>query len=237
MHTFTTRMNRSFALVVVIAWCSAAGGCDSDSDKGASTATREIPRKAPTVTRAGFDIHKVDWANATLPGVVCGFRRPIHLHRREAFVKAIPARFPGLRANQRESHLPRGVAVYSGWTRTVYADLDGDGGDEAGLVASCNNGGGTGSGALAYAWVIFKARKGRVHPLGIVTPRVQRPHELPTTLLIKIKRGRVDVREFWYGYWDGTCCPSGRATTPWTYSGGRLAAGAATILKRPRKRG
>jgi hypothetical protein len=237
-HTFNLRVFRTIAFLGA-ALCVAAGGCDSGERQ--STVTRGISRSAPTVTREapasrpGFDIHKVDWANVSLPGAVCGFRRPIHLHRHNAFVKAIPRRFPHLRANQRESGLPRGVAVYSGWTPVAYGDLDGRNGDEAGLAASCNNGGGTADGGLAYAWVIFKARKGTVSPLGIITARVQRPHELPTTLLIMVKRGRVKVREAWYGYWDGTCCPSGRATTTWTYSHGRLHAGAPVIIKRPSK--
>jgi hypothetical protein len=229
-HNRGTRMFRRIAIIGVVISAVAAGGCGNEK-----TGSREIQRNASTGTH-GFDIHKVDWANATLPGKVCGFRRPIHLRHREAFVKAIPPRFPDLRANQRESHLPRGVAVYSGWNRPVYGNLDGKPGDEAGLVASCNNGGGTGGGALAYAWVIFTGRDGKLSPVGIVTPRVQRRHELPTTLLIKIKHGEIGVREFWYGYWDGTCCPSGRATATWTYSDGRLHPGDAVILKRPRKR-
>lgn len=231
-------MYRTITLLGAVISCVAASGCGSG--KRESTVTREMPRTARTVTREApasrprFDMHKVDWANVTLPGAVCGFRRPIHLHRHNAFVKAIPRRFPDLRANQRESGLPSGVAVYSGWTRVAYGDLDGRKGDEAGLVASCNNGGGTAGGALAYAWVIFKAREDRLSPLGIVTARVQPGRELPTLLLIKIRRPKLEVREAWYGHRDGTCCPSGRAATTWTYSHGRLHAGAPVILKRPR---
>ena len=180
-------------------------------------------------------LHGVNWASATIPGQACGFRRPIHLHHHHAFVRAIPRRYARYLSNQREIGLRRGVYVYGGWTRVRYGRLGDDGRDVAGLSVYCSNGGGTADGNFAYAWVIYGARGGRPSPLGIVTPHVKPLlHMLPTTLTISFDGGTIIAHEAWYGRKDGTCCPSGRARTTWTHSGGRLHAQPTVVIRQPK---
>jgi hypothetical protein len=176
---------------------------------------------------AGFatstiDIHKVDWANVSVPASLCGARHPIRLHKGRAVVDS--RRWPSV---------PR-VTVNSGWNPVVYGNLDGVGQDEAALVVGCNNGGGTAGGYLAYAQVIFTTAGKSLRVIGVVTPKQPRkPNRLPTLVTVKIRRGKIIAREAWYGPHDGTCCPTGRTTTVWTYAHGALRAGAPRITQRP----
>ena len=182
---------------------------------------------------AQLDLHSVNWSSVTLPAV-CGGSLPIKLHRPSwtasrnygtADVTPIPKRWSHDSFYGRKS-----VEVDTG--PPVYGSLA-NGAEDAGLRFDCNNGGGTADGALLYGWVIFSGSGGKLSVVGVVTPRVQPAGVLPTLLEIEIEPGRVVAHEFYYGPDDPTCCPSGRATTPWTYSAGRLAAGAATITHRP----
>ena len=169
-----------------------------------------------------IDIHKVDWANVSVPGSVCGATRSIRLHKGRAVV-----------ASRRWASVPR-VTVEAGWNPVVYGNLDGVGQDEAALVVGCNNGGGTAAGFLAYAQVIFRASGASLRVLGVVTPQQPRQaNRLPTLVTVKIRRGKVIAHEAWYGPNDGTCCPTGRTTTVWTYAHGSLRAGRPRITKQP----
>ena len=206
-----------------------AGGDDQPRKPTAHRAATAQPERPPASA-----LRKVDWANVTLPGSVCAVSHPIHLHHRTAFLKEIPRRWAHHLSNQREVGLRPGVRVDAGWNRLSYGRLGGSGPEAAGLVVSCNNGGGTADGTLGYAWVIFTGREGNLNVVGIVTP--QGPHSpryLPSTITIAFKHGGIAAREFWYGHRDGTCCPSGRATTAWTYAAGRLHPGRTLITRRP----
>jgi hypothetical protein len=182
---------------------------------------------ACTLLATGFgastiDIHKVDWLNVSLPGSVCGATHSIRLHRGRAVIDS--RRWPSV---------PR-VTVDAGWIPVVYGNLDGVGQDEAALVVGCNNGGGTADGYLAYAQVIFTAARYSPRVIGVVTPKQPRKADrLPTLITVKLRRGKVIAREAWYGPHDGTCCPTGRTTTIWTYVHGRLRAGTPRITKVP----
>ena len=170
-----------------------------------------MPRRVATYPpQRSIDLHQVNWASVTLPGSVCGANHPIHLHRHGAVV-----------LSNRWSAWPR-VTVDSGWNPVVYGDLDGDGSDEAALVIDCNNGGGTADGVLAYAQVIFTPREKSPRVIGVLTPQEQPDNELPTLLQVTIRRGEIVAHEAWYGANDGTCCPSGRSTTTWTYTSERF---------------
>jgi hypothetical protein len=168
------------------------------------------------------DIHKVDWANVSVPGSVCGATHSIRLHKRRAVV-----------ASRRWPSVPR-VTVEAGWNPVVYGNLDGVGQDEAALIVGCSNGGGTAAGFLVYAQVIFATAGKSLRVIGVVTPK--QPHNanrLPTLVTVRIRRGKVVAREAWYGANDGTCCPSGRTTTVWKYTRGELRAGRPRITQRP----
>lgn len=171
---------------------------------------------------SSLDIHKVAWAEVSVPGSVCGARHSIRLHKGRAVVDS--ARWPSW---------PH-VSVYAGWNPVVYGNVDGVGQDEAALVVGCSNRGGTAAGYLAYAQVIFTIAGRSLRVIGVVTPQQPRQaNRLPTLLTVKIRRGKVIAREAWYGPNDGTCCPSGRTTTVWTYAQGALRAGAPKVTQTP----
>jgi hypothetical protein len=209
---------------------------------GALASCYDHPRRA--TTGSGFSaqparpsssaLHKVDWANVTLPGAVCAVKHPIRLHHRTAFLNEIPRRWAQPLSHQHEQGLRHGVRVDAGWEHVSYGRLGPGGPEAAGLAVSCSNGGGTADGVLAYAWVVFTGRKSHLNVTGIVTPRgPQQPQELPTVVKIVFKHGGIRAREYWYGRRDGTCCPSGRATTRWRYVAGRLRPSRAVVTKRP----
>jgi hypothetical protein len=131
------------------------------------------------LTASALDLHKVDWANATLPGAVCGSPHPIHLHHGNAFVSPIPHRF-----SHDDFYGKHGVSVSAGAEGVIYGDLAGGRAEDAGLSVVCTNGGGTADGQLLWSQVIFNGRGARLSVLAIVFPRVQLPKEMPTLLQI-----------------------------------------------------
>jgi len=178
-------------------------------------------------TAAGFadvNLRKAKWRDVVVPGAFCGLdQRPIQLHGGSAFARRWGYGPPFI------------VEVDSGWDPVVYGFLGTNRSDPAAaLVVDCNNGGGTAGGVMAYAQVIFGGAGKALRVIGVVTPRVQRSGQLPTTLTVEIRPGEVIAHEFWYGGTDGTCCPSGRAVTVWKYVDGRLRAGKPKITKTPK---
>ncbi len=167
---------------------------------------------------------RVSWREVSLPGSVCGAARPIQLHGGRA----------GIRTRRFGGGLRR-ITVYSGWNPVVYGDLDGDGPDEAALVVDCDSGAGTADSVLAYAQVIFSIDGTKATARGVVIPRVQPKDELPTLLTVKFRRGSIVAHEAFYGPHDGTCCPSGRATTIWTYMSHSLKPGRSSITRQSRQ--
>jgi hypothetical protein len=163
---------------------------------------------------SGIDLHGVHWRSVSVPGRVCGLHRSVRLRNGKARVS-------------------RSVEVNAGWHRVVYGDLDGDGRDEAALSVACTNGGGTADSVRSYVVVVFHAARTSPLAIGILRPRHQAPHMLPTLLQVNIERGRVIGREAFYGSKDGTCCPSGRGRTTWSYRHGAFRIAATRVTKKP----
>lgn len=180
------------------------------------------------MTTSALDLHKVDWANATLPGAVCGAPHPIHLHHGKAFVSPIPHRF-----SHADFYGEHGVTVSAGPKADAYGDLTSSGTEDAGLNVVCTNGGGTADGQLLWSWVIYSDRGAKPSVLAVVFPRVQLPKEMPTLLQIAMRPGKLTAHEYFYGPYDGTCCSTGRAITIWTYTHGALVPGVPVITKEP----
>jgi hypothetical protein len=202
---------------------SLLGGCVSQS---------LMPRRVATYApRRSIDLHRVNWANVSVPGSVCGASRPIRLRRHRALV--VSHRW-GTRWRSSVWPLWPRVTVDSGWDPVVYGDIDGDAADEAALVVGCSNGGGTADSFLAFAQVVFTAGAKSPRVIGVVTPRQRtKPNVLPTLLQVTFGRGKVVAHEAWFGTNDGTCCPSGRSATTWRYVNGRLEPGKTVVQKRP----
>ena len=111
--------------------------------------------------------------------------------------------------------------------RVVYGDLRGSGQDVAAIDIWCANTGGTADGQVQNSWVIFAAAEPTSPVIGVLTPQQPTSAKLPHVPYfddggIAIEPGRISVQELWYGPDDGTCCPTGRATTVWTLENGTL---------------
>jgi hypothetical protein len=173
-----------------------------------------------------LNLRRVDWGDATLPASVCGMiNGPIHLHDHKAYGPS--RRWPGQWL----------VEIDAGWDPVVYGSLGPDGEHEAAaLGVSCDNGGGTADGVFAYARVVFTSIGGSLHVLGVVTPLKHARGQLPTTLTVTIRPGEIVAHESFYGGIDGTCCPSGRATTVWAYAHGKLVPEKPVVTKVPSRR-
>jgi hypothetical protein len=154
---------------------------------------------------------------------VCGGKAPIHLVGGTAIVKDSP--WPGL------------PYVHADLDAVRYGDIAGPGPGQAALDIWCDNGGGTADGQLADAWVIFTAAVHGPQVIGVLTPQqpfspgVHVPYFNDEAGGIVMAPGTVVVHELWYGPGDFTCCPSDRATTTWSYKGGRLQVETTTVTK------
>ena len=104
----------------------------------------------------------------------------------------------------------------------TYGDLEGPGTETALVPLDCNNNGGTAGGALLYSIAVFSGVGGKLHTLGLIKPVMQGQGSATLLQLQDVQPGRVTVREFFYGPHDGTCCPSGEATTRWMLRNGSL---------------
>lgn len=178
---------------------------------------------APGTTATAPGLRAIDWNNAVIPASVCGATQPIHLRNGEAVVDS--ARWPDF---------PR-VHVTLG--RAQYGDLGGDAHQVAAVDVWCDNGGGTADGQLAETWVIFTGDASGPRVIGALTPQQppnpDTPHVPYFGEALQMLPGRIVTDELWYGPADGTCCPSGRATTVWTYSDDSLRATATSIDTQP----
>jgi hypothetical protein len=114
---------------------------------------------------------------------------------------------------------------------TVYGDLDGDGVEEAAVSVSCNNGGGTASGQLAFGYVVVRKDSDALSAVGSITARQNPPNASHVTLLgtTEITHNEIRVQELWYRPSDATCCPSGEAETTWSYADSTLTPGQPVI--------
>ena len=178
-----------------------------------------------------LNLHTVRWKDAAVPGSICGAVDPtggtalafVHLHDGNAYAKS--HRWGDYSI----------IQISGAWDRVVYGDVNGDDKDEAAVGVYCSNGGGTADGILAYARVIYTAAGKTPRVLGVIRPRARSaPGTLPPLVQVtRMDRGKVRVSEAFYGRDDGTCCPSGRATTTWALVKGKLVPRMTKITRPP----
>ena len=175
-----------------------------------------LPALPPGAGRVGpaLDLHAVDWADATLPGSLCRSPTPIRLRNGEAL--GVPSSFDGPSPNY-----PQDVQVDV--RALVYGDLTGDGHDEAALPLRCNNHDSTAAGDTVATVLLFDGSTGDAALLGEVSSSQPRLGEIPNAVTVRqLVPGRVVGDESFYGPDDAPCCPSGRASTVWPWTGGSL---------------
>jgi hypothetical protein len=177
-------------------------------------------------------LRRVDWPNAIVPASICGGTGSVALHDESALVSS--SRWPDAWQGPTPSVLPSQVQVYF-YPPVRYGDVDGDGYEEAVVPIWCHNGGGTAGGQLGQGLAVFRGGQTDLVVLGTITTTQQSDGHSPYfgNSKTRIARGRIVVTELWYGPRDGTCCPSGRARTVWTYDGATLVAGRPKITAEP----
>jgi hypothetical protein len=163
-----------------------------------------------------LNLHHVKWGDEAVPGQVCRVNGPIRLH-------------DGLAKLNHSGYGPLDVSV----TGPFYGDLGG-GQQVAAVQVLCSNQGGTAAGQLADSIVVFSGAGGKLHSLGVLTPQY-RPHapvHIPFITVARVGAGHIVTTEYWYTSNDPDCCPSGRATTTWSWNGHRFTPGHTTITGR-----
>lgn len=174
------------------------------------------------------DLHHADLKNVSVPGSACLQSHPIQLRDGKA-------RIADARGNPSP---PSGTGAryvnLSEFGGVTFGDLESADVSDAAVSLTCDNNGGTADGVLLYSLAVFSGRTGHPVLLGLVTPRQQPAHELPTLFGdVNLSGGQLTVREFFYGPKDRTCCPTGRAETTWGYRNGALVVLSTKVTTKP----
>jgi hypothetical protein len=149
-------------------------------------------------------MHSVNWGNVTIPGHLCEVKGQIHLHAGHATVR----------------HSGFGTALDI-LTTTVTHGYLAHGLPVTALQIWCIAGG-SADGELAEGIMVFDSPGGKAHLLGTLTPqhKTSMMVHIPSIAVNRIETtGHVAVTEFFYTPGNMTCCPSGRATTLWKWTG------------------
>ena len=165
----------------------------------ALTTTGSAAQAAPARTSG------VNWSDVTIPGQLFKVSGPIELHNGKAFVR----------------HSGFGMALDVLMTNVTRGSL-GHGLQVAALQVWCDNTGGTADGQLAEGILVFDSPGGHPHLLGTLTPQLKGNPMLhiPFIVVNHIEStGHVAITEFFYDSANPTCCPSGRASTLWKWTG------------------
>jgi hypothetical protein len=168
--------------------------------------------------QAARSAHSVNWGDVTIPGQLCKVNGPIKLHNGRAFVR----------------HSGFGMALDVLMLNVTRGGL-GHGLQVATLQVWCDNTGGTADGELAEGIFVFDSPGGHAHLLGTLTPQLKGNPTLhiPFIVVNHIETsGHVAVTEFFYTPANATCCPSGRATTLWRWTGRTFIPGRTKITSR-----
>jgi len=171
----------------------------------ALTGTSGFVLTAPAASAQALDAHSVNWGDVTIPGQLCKVSGQITLHNGSAFVR----------------HSGFGMALDVLMQAVTHGDL-GHGLRVAALQIWCDNTGGTADGQLAEGIFVFDSPGGHAHLLGTLTPqhKTSAMVHIPYIVVNHIDTaGHVAVTELFYNPANFTCCPTGRATTLWKWTG------------------
>jgi hypothetical protein len=202
----------SIAVATVIwqAWANDQNRNDMRSAKPASTNTSSQARPAArTPATPPLDLSEIDWRNATIPADLCDSSGWTAMHDGEANIPD-----------------PSGGNFIYGLTedKPVYGDLTADGNNEVGLKVFCVPEGAGGAAVFSQGFLILDGSTGKIQLTGTVTAAYQSGSSsaAPIVNTITISPRKIIANELFYVDLDPTCCPSGSATTTWTYTDGTL---------------
>ena len=199
------------AVLIVLA-CWLAAGCAAPSPsppivRGGSqpvittTTPSPEPERRPVPLGAGESVRR-SWDNARVTAEFCGVTGAVRV--KDGLATA-PSKIYGA------------VTLFIG--TPSYGTLDAPIGPVAAVPVGCNNGGGTGAGDLASAYLIVAERGGRLLSFAEITPLAEVGERAHKVIEVTFRGQAIEAHEAWYRSEDGTCCPSGLAVTTWTYDG------------------
>lgn len=184
------------------------------TDKGSAeppptSSSSQPPPPRSTPATPPLNLSAIDWRNATIPADLCDSSGWAAMHDGEANIPD-----------------PAGGYFIYGLTEDspVYGDLTADGNDEVGLKVFCVPEGAGGAAVFSQGFLILEGSTGRIQLIGTVTAAYENEptSAAPAVNTITISPGQVTSDELFYVDVDPTCCPSGSATTTWTYTDGTL---------------
>jgi hypothetical protein len=184
----------------------------------ALTAMSGLAPSPPEVSAQTPDGHTVNWGDIAVPGQLCQVDGWIQLHDGIA----------------RLSHSGLGP-LFVQMIAVTHGDLE-RGFPVAALQVLCSNQGGTAAGKLADGIFVF-ASAGRPRFLGLLTPQY-RPEQLAPSYIPTMSVAHIDTQahiattEYFYTPANPDCCPSGRASTIWTWTGRTFIPGRTKITSR-----
>jgi hypothetical protein len=184
----------------------------------ALTATSGFALTPQGVSAQTLDAHSVNWGDIAVPGQLCKVNGQIQLHNGVARLSysGLGPLFVQLIAVTR-GDLARGFPV-------------------AALQILCSNQGGTAAGELTEGIFVF-ASAGQPRFLGMLTPQY-RPEQLAPSYIPTVSVAHIDTQrhiattEYFYTFADADCCPSGRASTIWDWTGRAFIPGRTKITSR-----
>jgi hypothetical protein len=177
----------------------------------ALTATSVFTLTYQEASARTLDPQSVNWGDVTIPGQL----GQIQLHNGHATVRHSGF---GMTLDVMELTVTRGNL--------------GHGLQVAALQVWCDNTAGTADGELAEGIMVFDSPGGHPHLLGTLTPqhKTSATVHIPFIVVTGIEStGHVAVTEYFYNPVNPTCCPSGRATTIWTWTGHKFIPGRTKI--------
>jgi hypothetical protein len=180
-----------------------------------------------------IDVHSVDWRNVAVPGAACLSSTAITLVNGQALIPDSQHGHPSQPGGTGPSY-----DKLSEVGSPTFGDFEGPAApanpDDAAVSLDCDNNGGTAGGALLYSVGLYSVRSGTAKSVGLITPHQQPTGVLPTIIEnVTMVPGTITVTEDWYGANDPTCCPTGRATSTWSYAASQLTYGSTRVTAQP----
>jgi hypothetical protein len=204
----------AFISVSMLASCSPA-------QTGASSSPTTTPSTQPSTTTTTQSLQSVAWANVTVPPEVCpGLSQPVKLMAMTDSGGAFGAATIPAPAGHQFGTPDDLIQEYE----TSFGSL-GPGENVAALFVWCSKTGGTADGQIENSLVIYSRVSGQLTVLSTLTPPqlsddgIHAPYFDGSAGGITISNGSITTKELFSGGQDAVCCPSGRATTVWTFNG------------------
>lgn len=179
---------------------------------GAATSSALVA--SPSSSEPSIDLHHVDWPSVSVPGQFCSVPGSVKLTGGQASA----------------SSTTWGAVHLSEDGPVVYGDLGADAQHIAAVPVWCDRGG-TAASQVAQAYVVFTATGETAHALRAITAQQNSGGNvhIPYVVGLTISSGTITAHEVWYRQTDPDCCPSGRASTVWTYTQAQLVPGTPQI--------